>query len=43
MVILTGRLFSYKRLALHSTISSIDVEAVEGAWLQMGDVSICIW
>lgn len=39
---LTGSLFSYKRLTLHSAADGIDVEAVQRAWLQMGDLRVCI-
>lgn len=42
MAKLTGRLFSYKRLTLHSTIDGVDVEAVQCAWLQVSDISICV-
>lgn len=42
MVILTGKLLSHKWLALYSTINGIDVEAIQCARLQVGDVSVCV-
>lgn len=41
MAILTGRCFSHQRLALHSATDGVDVEAVQCARLQVGDISIC--
>lgn len=40
--LLTGISFPHKGLTLHSTADGVDVEAVECAWLQVGDVSVCV-
>lgn len=37
---LTGRLLAHQRLALGSTVDGVDVEAVQGAGLQVCDLSV---
>ena len=42
MVTPTGRDLSNECLAFHSATDGVDVEAVGFAWLQVGDLSICV-